>query len=932
MTPERWQQIRNVLEDALVLTSEMRRAYLDRACASDQSLRREVESLLGADDEARTSFLQSPPPRVQLEKGARLGDYEIQSLLGAGGMGEVYRARDLRLRRDVAVKVLPTFFSSDNERMRRFEQEAQAAAALNDPNILAVFQMGTYEGAPYLVSELLEGDTLRVQISRGPMMARKAIEYGVQIAHGLASAHDKGIIHRDLKPENLFATRDGRIKILDFGLAKLKQPEPNRQHGAPTAGVATEPGMVMGTAGYMSPEQVRGKEVDHRTDIFAFGAILYEMLTGKRAFHKTTSVDTMSAILNEEPAPVSQVAQNVPPALQRTVHRCLEKSPERRFQSASDLAFALEALSDSQATPLPTKAEHRPAKSGWRLAGLSTAAVMVVAVLLFWAFLPERVPVVEAMTQLTDDGEPKNSLQTDGLRLYFNQGPSSAARIAQVAVTGGQTAIVPNKWGQGEQLIALAPDASALLIMSPEARFWLLPIPAGEPKPLDLKNNGSSTADFFPDGRIIHTLGRNVLVAQNDGSSPQKIAEVPGMALGTSVSPDGKRIGVTVIDDRLRPSQWEMASDGSGLHQLLEGWPGSLGEWGGGWTPDGKYYIVQSQRGGRSDLWALPEHRSLFGKASSPVRLTNGPISYDNPIASRDGKKLFAVGSKARGELVRYDARTRQFVSYLSGISAVEPTVSRDGKWIAYVSYPDHTLWRSNADGSGRVQLTFPPMMVFYPQISPHGTKIAFSGLTEAGLALFVMDVNTGAMAKFPDFGHGPSWSPDGNSLAYTAIVAGKHLWDEGTWCEIHIVDLSTRKITVLADPTDSKYAPWWPAPNQVVAFGVLGQAHLYDLKSGKWSALGSVTDPISWTPSLDRTSLLLLVRGPDGMRVVRMRSPDFKIETVADVGSMRLVEDGSALGVANSGQWIGITPDGSFALTRDVGSSEIYALDVKWP
>lgn len=935
MTPERWQQIKGLLQQALEMAPAERPAFLDQRCATDSSLRREVDTLLSSSDEARSSFLENFPALVALVPGTKLGDYEIVKLLGSGGMGEVYGARDARLRRDVAIKVLPSFLSSDKERLRRFEQEAQAAAALNHPNILVVFQMGTYKGAPYLVSELLEGDTLRGQITRGPIVARKAIDYGVQIAHGLAAAHEKGIVHRDLKPENLFATKDGRIKILDFGLAKLKQPEPSHQPGAPTVGATvTEPGMVMGTAGYMSPEQVRGKHVDHRTDIFAFGAIVYEILTGKRAFQKTTSVDTMSAILNEEPQALSQVAANIPPALQRTVHRCLEKSPEQRFQSASDLAFALEALSDSQATPLRARAEHLPARSGWRLAALCTAAAMVMAALLFRAFLPERVPVVEAVTQLTDDGEAKNSLLTDGLRLYFNQGPSGAAKIAQVAVTGGQTAIVPNKWGGHGNVQAIVPDASALLMTSPDGRFWLLPIPAGEPRPLDVKTTGGSSADFFPDGRIISTLGRNVLVAKKDGSNPQKIAEVPGMAGGPFVSPDGKQIEITVIDDRLRPSQWEMASDGSGLHQLLKGWPGSLGEWGGGWTPDGMYYIVESQRGGRWDLWALPEHRSLFGNASLPVRLTNGPISYDNPIVSRDGKKLFAVGSKARGELVRYDARTRQFVPYLSGISAVEPTVSRDGKWIVYVSYPDHTLWRSNADGSGRTQLTFPPMMVFYPQISPDGTKIAFSGLTEAGLALFVLEAKTGTMEKFPEFGHGPAWSPDGNSLAYAAIVAGKHLWDEGVWCEIHTIDLRTRKIAVLADPVDSRYAPWWPAPNQIVAFGVAeaGQPHVYDLKTEKWSTVGSAVDFMSWTPSLDRASLFLLLSGPSGQRVVRLRSPNLKIEAVADVGSMRLVEDGSSLGVANSGQWIGLAPDGSFALTRDVGSSEIYALDVKWP
>src|SRR5450755_484410 len=285
---------------------------------------------------------------MTLTPGTRLDGYEILGPLGAGGMGEVYRAHEPALKREVAIKVLPAYFSQDPDRLRRFEQEAQAAAALNHPNILAVHRFGTFEGAPYLVSELLEGGTLGQLLKRGPLPVRKAIDYGTQIARGLAAAHDKGIVHRDLKPDNIFVTKDGRVKILDISLAKLTQTKTALADG-PTVSrqERTEPGVVMGTVGYMSPEQVRGKAADHRADIFAFGAILYEMLTGRRAFKEPTSTETMTAILNDDPPGISQIAPGTPPGLLRIVHRCLEKNPEQRFQSASDLAFALEALSES---------------------------------------------------------------------------------------------------------------------------------------------------------------------------------------------------------------------------------------------------------------------------------------------------------------------------------------------------------------------------------------------------------------------------------------------------------------------------------------------------------------------------------------------------------------------------------------------------------
>src|SRR5271167_517123 len=285
---------------------------------------------------------------MALSSGTKLGPYEIHSLLGAGGMGEVYRARDTRLGRDVAIKVLPEALANDADRLRRFEQEARTIAALNHPNILGIHDIGVHDGAPFLVSEFLEGQTLREKLVSGPLPARRMIEYALGIAHGLAAAHEKGIVHRDLKPENVFVTRDGQVKILDFGLAKLARTESGPAGAVldnPTLNSATTPGVVLGTVGYMSPEQVRGQAADHRSDIFALGAMLYEMLAGGRAFHRETSAETMTAILKDDPPEFADPGHRVPPGLDRIVRRCLEKAPEQRFQSARDLAFALESVS-----------------------------------------------------------------------------------------------------------------------------------------------------------------------------------------------------------------------------------------------------------------------------------------------------------------------------------------------------------------------------------------------------------------------------------------------------------------------------------------------------------------------------------------------------------------------------------------------------------
>ena len=307
---------------------------------------------------------------MALTSGTKLGPYEIQSPLGAGGMGEVYRARDTRLDREVAIKVLPESFARDADRLRRFEQEARTVAALNHPNILGVYDIGQHQGSPYMVCELLDGETLREKMNDGPMPQRRAIEYASQLAEGLAAAHDKGVVHRDLKPENVFVTKDGRVKVLDFGLAKLARIEEARAQGAEgataTVPAHTMPGMVLGTAGYMSPEQVRGKEVDARTDIFAFGAILYEMLSGQRAFKGESSIETMNAILKDDPPELETDKLELSPGLERIVRRCLEKEPARRFHSARDVGFALEAISgtSSSSAVKPRAPCRRNARAG----------------------------------------------------------------------------------------------------------------------------------------------------------------------------------------------------------------------------------------------------------------------------------------------------------------------------------------------------------------------------------------------------------------------------------------------------------------------------------------------------------------------------------------------------------------------------------------
>ncbi len=868
---------------------------------------------------------------MALISGTKISHYEIVSPLGAGSMGEVYRARDSRLDRDVAIKVLPQLVSSDPQRLRRFEVEAKAAAALNHPNILAVYQMGTYAGVPYLVSELLEGKTLTETIRRGPLPLRKVIDYGVQIAHGLAAAHEKGITHRDLKPDNLFVTREGRVKILDFGLAKVAQLKESPSTLAPTV---TIPGLAMGTLGYMSPEQLRGLATDQRTDIFAFGAILYEMVMGKRSFFKPTEADTISAILNEEPPSISQFSPDTPPALERLIRRCLEKNPEQRFHSASDLAFALEALSHpSVSSPTAASAVPKVEPTHLRLPWLATALLIAIAVVVLIYFLiqPPPSPSVANYTQLTHDGQPKSLIGTDGARLYLSLGTAtegnfSSHGIAEMSVTGGEPRKIAEMPSTDMIPVDLSPNSSELLLVDgqgapPKGPLRTFSILGGT-----LRRVGDivgEIAAWSPDGKMLaYTNLGNLLLAKADGSDSRKLLSVKGDIKNISWTPDGSGLRFDSSETAGTLGQqleWEVAADGTKLHRLLEGWHNPPNECCGKWTADGKYFLFVSG----SQIWALPNSGGFLRSEPKPIPLTASPLSLSNPLPSKDGKKLFVIGETYRGELMRYDSKSGQFAPYLGGISAEYLAFSKDGQWVTYVSYRDGALWRSKLDGSERLQLTYPPMYPVLPRWSPDGKKILFFEFAvRADKPGRIYEISSDGGSPHPLLPDDPSqqldpnWSPDGTKI----VFAGE---SNNPSSAIHILDLSSRKISSLPG-SQSLYSPRWsPDGRYISAFSADSKTLLlFDFQGQKWTELA--TGSFSWLNwSHDGQYVYALDFGGKDA-VVRIRISDHKIEPVVDVKNFATT--------GRYGSCLTLTPDDSPVLLRDTGIQDVYSVDWKAP
>ena len=729
--------------------------------------------------------------------GTKLGRYQIRSKIGAGGMGEVYRARDTQLGRDVAVKVLPSNYSVDEHRLSRFEQEASAASALNHPNILNVHDIGSHGGSPYVVSELLEGETLRTRVSGAPLAQRRAIDYALQIAHGLAAAHEKGIVHRDLKPDNIFIMKDGRVKILDFGIAKLTQPEGNQsQTEIPTRRVNTDPGVVIGTVGYMSPEQVRGKGVDHRSDIFSFGAILYEMLSGRRAFQGESAADTMSAILKEDAPDLSDTNQNISPALERLVNHCLEKNPEARFHSARDLAFAIEAISGSSGassqtiaamTSLPVRARIRK-QLPWIVATL--LALALIAALPFVYMYLRNTPVSRPNVVRAMIPAPENAHL-----LFFNQ-------------------------------MAVSPDGQRLAFVAISANgvqsLWLRPLAAASAQPL-AGTEGASYPFWSPDGRFIGFFADGKL---------KKIEAAGGPAQALCNAPSGRggtwnRDGVIVFAPDYNSALYRVPEAGGAPVPLpldksrkekVHHFPYFL--------PDGRHFLY---RAGITIAYARDEGNGIYVGSldSSEYKLilradTYAVYASGHLLFWRDGALMaqpFDEQSlQLSGEAVPVAEQVQMNLSDVRAAFAA----SENGVLVFQIGAAVGTgseLWWFDRDGKREAKPQGEPIRGSNPRLSPDGQRIVVMrfDMQAGGTDLWLYDSALTRQTRFtfdPAFDSNPVWSPDGSRIAFSSDRKTRLIYD------IYQKDASgARDEELLFESNEYKRPTSWSADGRFLAY-----------------------------------------------------------------------------------------------------------------